>query len=254
MFEAITRPTRHASGNRTVPLLVTTVTHAALLALLFAAPYLYATDQLPEVRSVVAFIAPSPAVAPPPPPPPAAPPQRAPRPAVKPKAAPVVARALPPVEVPSSITPEPTVVDAFADDEGIDGGIEGGVPGGVPGGVLGGIVAEIPLPAPPPPPAVREPVRVGGQIKAPALLRRVEPEYPVLAQLAKIEGMVILEAVVGEDGRVDDVRILRSAGSGARAMFDQAAITAVRQWEYSPLLLNGHREKFVLTVTLSFSL
>lgn len=253
MFEAITRSTRHASGNRTVPLLVTTVTHAALLALLFAAPYLYATDQLPEVRTVVAFIAPSPVAPPPPPPPPAAPPPRTPRPAVKPNVAPVVARALPPVEVPSSITPEPEVADVFADDEGVDGGIENGVPGGVLGGVLGGIVAEIP-PPPPPPPAVREPVRVGGQIKAPALVKRIEPEYPVLAQLAKIEGMVILEAVVGEDGRVDDVRILRSAGSGARAMFDQAATNAVQQWEYSPLLLNGHREKFVLTVTLSFSL
>ncbi len=84
---------------------------------------------------------------------------------------------------------------------------------------------------------------------APALLERVEPEYPPIAVRAQVKGVVILEAVVGLDGRVEDVRVLRSI-----PLLDAAAIQAVRKWRYSPLLLNGTPERFVLTVTVSFSL
>jgi protein TonB len=92
-------------------------------------------------------------------------------------------------------------------------------------------------------------VRVGGELKAPSLVERVEPEYPPLAVRAQVQGLVILEAVVDRDGRVEDVRVLRSI-----PLLDRAAIDAVRQWRYSPLLLNGKPERFVLTVTVSFSL
>jgi protein TonB len=90
---------------------------------------------------------------------------------------------------------------------------------------------------------------VGGELKAPALIERVEPEYPPLAVRAQVQGVVILEAVVDQQGRVEDVRVLRSI-----PLLDGAAIAAVRQWLYSPLLLNGKPERFVLTVTVSFSL
>jgi len=92
----------------------------------------------------------------------------------------------------------------------------------------------------------------GGASRAPALVKRVEPKYPPMALAARIEGLVILEALVNEDGLVDDVRVLRSGGAGG--VFDRAAMAAVRQWQYSPLMLNGGRERFVLTVTLSFNL
>jgi protein TonB len=92
-------------------------------------------------------------------------------------------------------------------------------------------------------------VRVGGELKAPALIERVEPDYPLLAVRAQVQGVVILEAVVDRQGRVEDVRVLRSI-----PLLDQAAIAAVRQWRYSPLFLNGKPERFVLTVTVSFSL
>ena len=95
----------------------------------------------------------------------------------------------------------------------------------------------------------REPVRVGGAITPPALLSRVEPVYPSIAVNAKVEGLVILEATVDRQGRVEQVRVLRSI-----ALLDAAAMTAVRQWRYSPLLLNGMPERFVVTVTVSFSL
>ena len=104
-------------------------------------------------------------------------------------------------------------------------------------------------PPPPPPPAPRAPVRTGGQIQAPALVKRVPPVYPPLAVNANVQGVVILEATVGRDGRVEGVEVLRSV-----PLLDRAAIDAVRQWVYAPLLLNGQAERFILTVTVSFSL
>jgi protein TonB len=151
-----------------------------------------------------------------------------------------------PVDVPTSIEPE---APANAGEEGVPGGVEGGIPGGVLGGVLGGLLTEIP-PPPPPPPARREPVRIGGQIREPSLVRRVEPVYHPLAVRASISGTVILEAIVDREGRVTEVRVLRSA----HRLLDEAAVEAVRQWQYAPLVLNGIPERFILTVVLSFNL
>ena len=128
------------------------------------------------------------------------------------------------------------------------------MPGGVTGGVVGGILSSVAPPPPPPPPpppapAARAPVRIGGQITAPALLNRVEPIYPDVAQVARLSGIVILEAVVGTDGCVESVRILRSR----HLLLDKASEEALLQWRYSPLVLNGIPTPFVLTVTFNFS-
>ena len=96
----------------------------------------------------------------------------------------------------------------------------------------------------------RAPVRVGGQIKPPELVHRVEPIYPDMAVSARLRGVVILEAMVDRDGRVAEVKVLRAANR----LLDDAAITAVRQWRYRPLVLNGLPEQFVLTVVLTFNL
>jgi protein TonB len=119
-------------------------------------------------------------------------------------------------------------------------------------------------PPPPPPPGVlggrvggltataaggQAPVRVGGSIRQPTQLRRVNPIYPAEAQSARVQGVVILEAVIGVDGRVDNARILRSI-----PLLDQAAIDAVQQWEYTPTLLNGVPVPVIMTVTVQFTL
>jgi protein TonB len=109
------------------------------------------------------------------------------------------------------------------------------------------MVAEV-LPPPPPPPP-KAPTRIGGDIKPPALIHRVEPEYPPVAVSGKIQGLVILEAEVNEAGVVTDVRVLRPM-----LLLDEAAIKAVKQWRYQPLVLNGTPVPFILTVTLNFSL
>lgn len=101
------------------------------------------------------------------------------------------------------------------------------------GGIVGGLISERPpppLPPPPTPPAAvaRDPVRIGGELKAPALIERVEPEYPPFAVRAQVQGVVILEAIVDGHGRVEDVRVLRSI-----PLLDKAAVAAVRRWRYS---------------------
>ncbi len=64
-----------------------------------------------------------------------------------------------------------------------------------------------------------------------------------------MQGLVILETLVDRDGTVEDVKVLRSAGS----VLDREALAAVRQWRYAPLILNGRPLRFVVTVTLSFA-
>ena len=147
-----------------------------------------------------------------------------------------------PAEIPTGIQPESRT--DLGGEGGVVGGVEGGLPGGIVGGVPGGIVLEE---APPPPP--KRPVRIGGSIQQPALINRVAPVYPLIAVSAKVTGTVILEATVNEAGEVTSVVVVRSV-----PLLDRAAVDAIRQWRYAPLLMNGEPSPFILTVTLTFSL
>jgi protein TonB len=120
--------------------------------------------------------------------------------------------------------------------------VEGGVPGGVVGGVVGGLPD-----APPPPPQAA--VRVGGQIKEPKKLKNVAPVYPDIAKQARVQGVVILECTISPQGKVTDVKVLRGI-----PLLDQAAIDAVKQWVYTPTLLNGVPVPVIMTVTVNFKL
>jgi TonB family protein len=110
-------------------------------------------------------------------------------------------------------------------------------------------------PPPPPPsdaaplPSGQTPVRVGGNIKAPTKVRDVRPEYPVEAQAARIQGVVIIEATIDVDGRVHDARVLRSVPA-----LDDAALDAVRQWEFASTEVDGVRVPVIMTVTVNFTL
>ena len=252
MFDVISRADQTVPHQEGVPLLISSLVHLVMIGAVAAVPLLYVSAELPQVPDMLAFVAAAP---PPPPPPPPAPPRAA-KAATSskrvPKPVPSVVPSVP-VEAPAAIAPTSGDVESGT-DEGLPGGVEGGVPGGIPGGVVGGIATDVVPPPPPPAPAVhapvvRAPVRVGGAITVPALVTRIEPVYPPLAVRAQVQGVVILEAVVDRHGEVENVSVLRSI-----PLLDRAAIEAVRQWRYSPLLLNGQAERFVLTVTLSFSL
>jgi periplasmic protein TonB len=249
MFELLSADRRRTPPRGATPLLISTAAHLIVLVILLAIPLVYVSTELPPVPDVLAFVVSAAPPPPPPPPPPAPASSTTPQ---KPSAArtvPATAVQSAPVKAPTEIAAE-RIVEAGS-DQGVPGGVEGGVPGGVIGGVLGGLVgAPLPAPPPPAPPTVeRAPVRIGGALTAPALLERVDPVYPPIAVQARVQGVVILEAVVDSSGRVEDVRVLRSI-----RLLDAAAMEAVRKWRYSPLFLNGTAERFVLTVTVSFRL
>ena len=93
-------------------------------------------------------------------------------------------------------------------------------------------------------------LRVGGDITPPKRVAYVEPVYPEQAKADKISGMVILEVVIGTDGKVLDEKLVRSA----HATLDEAAAVAVRQWEYTPTYLNGEAVELAMSVNVTFAL
>jgi protein TonB len=95
-----------------------------------------------------------------------------------------------------------------------------------------------------------EPLRVGGDVKAPVLSHRVEPQYPEAARKARMEGVVILEAIITAEGNVEDVRVLKSVNP----LLDASAVRAVGQWKYKSATLNGRAVRVYLTVTVTFRL
>ncbi|HUG55369.1 MAG TPA: energy transducer TonB [Vicinamibacteria bacterium] len=259
-----------ARSKRKLTLPVSIAIHLVVIVAVLVVPLMSFND-LPEpvmngaIRAYLVNAAPPPP--PPPPPPPAA---AAPRPVTKPR----VEQPRPVVQEPSFTAPvethkevpEEQVVDSGVSGAGEPGGEPGGVPGGVaggteggviggtlegvpggtPGGVVGGVIGGIPEAQPKPPPG---PVRVGGQIRAPAKVRNVAPVYPPVARKAGVQGTVILEATISPQGRVTNVRVLRGI-----PLLDDAALEAVRQWSYSPTLLNGVPVPVVMTVTVNFRL
>jgi protein TonB len=193
---------------------------------------------LPEPAAVKAFfVEPMSAPAPPPPPPPPAPKARR------------VPKIVAPDLMDDSAFVAPVVEELLPEDGldlGFEGGVEGGVAGGVPGGVIGGVVGGLPD-APPPPP--QRAIRVGGQIKQPKKLKDVAPVYPDIAKQARVQGVVILECTISPQGKVTNVNVLRGI-----PLLNESAMSAVRQWVYTPTLLNGVPVPVIMTVTVNFKL
>ncbi len=228
-----------AAGRKSVTFGVSVVLHATLAIALVVGPLLY-NDVLPSPPVLKAFFV-TPlelAPAPPPPPPPAAGSRVTAR--VAPRPQPVESGFVAPIEVPERVLPEESL------DLGVEGGMPGGVEGGVPGGVVGGIVGGLPDAPPPPPPKV---VRIGGRILAPKIVRRVDPAYPEVAVGARIKATVVVEAQVDTSGRVQTAKVVQG-----HPLFDESALTALKQWRYQPLLLNGEPTAFIIIVTFSYNL
>ncbi|MGD8535670.1 MAG: M56 family metallopeptidase [Candidatus Aminicenantes bacterium] len=94
---------------------------------------------------------------------------------------------------------------------------------------------------------LNSPVRLDGQYIPPKPIRKVKPEYPLIARQARVEGVVILEATTDEQGRVKHVEVLRSI-----PLLDQAAVEAVRQWVYEPMIINGKPRAVIFKVKVNF--
>ena len=131
--------------------------------------------------------------------------------------------------------------------EGVVGGIPGGEAGGVLGGILGG--SEHGPVAPPAPSATKKVYRVGGDVKPPRELKVVPPIYSPIAQMAHLEGVVVIDAVIDEHGDVVEGRAVSGPG-----LLIPAALNAVMQWKYEPTYLDGTPVAIRMEVQVHFRL
>jgi periplasmic protein TonB len=151
-----------------------------------------------------------------------------------------------PIEEPPGVTNETGLENlgraAAVAIAGVEGGLEGVA-------AIGPTEKAAPPPTAPSAPASQAPVRLRSGIVPPRKIVDVTPGYPSLAQAAHVKGIVIVEAVIDARGRVTSVQVLRSV-----PLLDQAAIDAVRQWQYTPALLNDRPVPVIVTVTINFSM
>jgi protein TonB len=223
--------------------------HILILALLLILPlYSTGTIQLSKYENVPLVVAP-----PPPPPPPAGAPIASPHIAhPQGRFTYTVQKLTTPNYIPKKVSQESAGAAAAPDIGGVVGGVPGGAPGGVIGGLAGGAFGSTGTATPPPPsqpqPAKRI-VRAGSTLKAPRQTYNVNPEYPALARQTRIQGIVVVEAIIDEEGNVVQARVV----SGHPLLID-AALKAVLQWKYEPTSLNGQPVSVELQVQVHFNL
>jgi protein TonB len=213
-----------------------------LIGVMILIPLIY-TEALPKQQLMTFLVAPPP---PPPPPPPAAAPLKV----VKQIETEIVNGAL---RTPTKI---PEKVKMISEDEppppstgmaGVVGGVPGGTPGGQMGGVIGGIISSTPLSVPKV--ATPQRVRVSGGVTAGNLVFGPKPPYPSLAKTARIQGAVVLHAVISKNGTIENLQVV-----SGHPMLTQSALEAVRQWKYKPYVLNGEPVEVDTTITVNFTL
>ncbi|SPF33652.1 Outer membrane transport energization protein TonB [Candidatus Sulfotelmatobacter kueseliae] len=216
------------------------------LGVLLAVPLVF-TEQLPKAQLLTFLVAPPP---PPPPPPPAA--------AQVQKIVHQIQTDMLSSGQLRTPTKIPQKVQMIKEDEapppiaaagGVVGGVPGGVPGGQLGGVIGGIVSASSSIAAVPKLALPQRIRISQGVTRGLLVHRVEPSYPPLARAARIQGEVVLSAVISINGDIQNLQLV-----SGHPMLVPAAITAVRQWRYKPYLLNGQPVEVETTITVIFSL
>jgi periplasmic protein TonB len=231
--------------RRSLDVFVSVLGHSFVVALLILIPLLY-THALDLPQFEKTFL-----VAPPPPPPP-------PPPAVEhliqrvPKSFFNEGKLFAPKFIPKHIEqvkeePQP----ATPTMSGVAGGVPGGIPGGQLGGVLGGILGgnHQMVPPPPKPEMHAGPYRVGGRVRAPQLVHQVQPVYPPLARETKVQGDVVIDSVIDQQGNVTQMKVVSGSPLLVAAAFD-----AVEQWKYQPTLLNGEPIAVEMHVTVHFQL
>ena len=214
--------------------ILSTAVQVLVLLVLVLIPLIY-TQALPKAMMATLLIAP-----PPPPPPPAEAPK-----VIKP-----VARLIQQGKLmqPRAIPKEVAVFkEAELPPEAPVAG--GGVLGGVDQGLLGGLGAGPAVAAPPPPPPKQQRIKLGGQVVAAKLLAQPQPVYPPLARQARIQGNVVLHAIIDKDGRVGELQVI-----SGHPLLVQSALDAVKNWRYQPTQLNGDPVEVDTTITVSFVL
>jgi protein TonB len=123
-----------------------------------------------------------------------------------------------------------------------------GILGGLGGDILGGLGADASGLAPPPPKAPQR-IKLGGNVQEAKIVARPNPAYPPLARQARIQGNVVLHAIIDKDGTVTQLEVV-----SGHPLLVQSALAAVRQWKYQPTLLNSEPVEVDTTITVNFVL
>jgi outer membrane biosynthesis protein TonB len=153
--------------------------------------------------------------------------------------------------VPKAVATAPPSAGAPPDEalEGVPGAIPGCQEAAVLGGMLGGALKTVSAPATPVATGPKAPVRVGGEVKPPRLLFGPAPEYPVLAKLSHLSGVVVIEAVIDEHGKVTGMRLI-----SGHPLLVPSALSAVSKRMYEPTVVDGEPIPIDLRVEVGFSL
>ena len=208
-----------------------------ILGILILIPLIY-TEALPTAMLSTILIAPPP---PPPPPPPPAPVKVV----VKPVARLIQSgKLMQPRAIPKEVA---VFKEAELPPDVINNQNQGGVFGGIPGQ---GLIANN-GPALPPPPKAATPARIkqGGQVTAAAIITQTRPVYPALARQARIQGNVVLHAIIDKEGKVAQLEVM-----SGHPLLVQSALDAVKQWRYKPTQLNGDPVEVDTTITVTFTM
>lgn len=223
------------------------IVNVLAVLVMLAVPLMF-TEDLPKAQLMTLLVAPPP---PPPPPPPAA------------EAVQKIVRQIQtdmlntgqlrtPTKIPQKVQMirEEEAPPPMAATSGVVGGVPGGIPGGQLSGVIGGIVsATSNLAVPKFAPVVPQRVRISQGVTKGLLIRRVEPTYPPLARSARVQGEVVLSAIISTNGDIENLQLV-----SGHPMLVPAALSAVKQWRYKPYLLNGQPTEVETTITVIFTL
>jgi periplasmic protein TonB len=211
---------------------------AIAVIILILIPLMF-TEALPKGQLMTFLVAPPPP--PPPPPPPAA------VHVVRQVETDIVNNQL---RTPTKI---PKKVEMIKEEEApppMSAGVVGGVPGGPGeiGGVIGGIISSTPIAVPKVATPTR--IRVSQGVTQGMKIHDVMPQYPQMARIARVQGPVVLAAIIGKDGTIQNLHVV----STASPLLNQSAIDAVKQWRYRPYILNGEPVEVDTTITVNFTL
>jgi periplasmic protein TonB len=236
MFDDLLESTNEKKAtNKGWSVILSGLVQAGILSILILIPLIY-TEALPKAMLSTLLIAPPPP--PPPPPPPAV---------VKTIIKPVArlinsGKLMQPRAIPKEVAvfKEAELPPDVINNAGVTGGVFGGIPGQ-------GMVAAM---APPPPkPTAPTRVKQGGNVTAASIINQTRPLYPPLARQARIQGNVVLHAIIDKDGKVAQLEVI-----SGHPLLVQSALDAVKQWRYKPTTLNGDPVEVDTTITVTFTM
>ena len=236
------------SKRKAVATTTSFIVNCLAICMMLLVPLMF-TEDLPKAQLLTMLVAPPP---PPPPPPPAA---EAVQRVVKQIQTDMLStgQLRTPTRIPQKVQviKEEEAPPPMAATGGVVGGVPGGIPGGQLGGVIGGIVnatsslSAVPKFAPVQP----QRVRISQCVTKGLLIRRVEPTYPTLARSARVQGEVVLSAIISITGEIENLQLV-----SGHPMLVPSALAAVKQWRYKPYLLNGQPTEVETTITVIFTL